>query len=456
MSITSILFLFIFLPLSLAVYYLANESAKEYVLLFVSLLFYAIGSVQYIVLFSISLFLTVLIGRTLHASKIPLLKKGLFLFGIVLSVGPLIFFKYAEQSNILLPLGISFYSFKAISYLADVYRDKAVLTDNPIHDALYLSFFAQIQSGPLTRYNDMAFAGCKKKLFIDGVTRFLIGFNKKILIADLLAKITTEIFNSPVESYSTAYAWLGSICYSLQLFYDFSGYSDMAIGISGMFGYRCMENFNYPYMTESVSKFWRRWHISLSEWFRDYIYIPMGGSRNQQKWKVYRNLFVVWFLTGLWHGTAWNYVAWGLGYFVIIAFERLSGFPDRFRTKTGKNLYRIVTLAFINFQWVMFRSRGFVNGVRYIKRMLILQSNKLADIRTMFLLKEYLFFIILGVGLCFPVVPWLRGKVLGGKTPDVSIVVYDVIVAVIVIAAFIWSLSFVVAGQNNPFAYANF
>lgn len=471
MSITSLIFLFVFLPLSLAIYYLANDAAKEYVLLFVSLLFYAIGSIQYIVLFVFSVLITVTIGRIIHAVRGDAVRKALLVFGIFLSLVPLIYYKYSDfvlitwgrifasevqPRNLLLPLGISFYTFKAISYLVDVYRDTAALAGNPVHDALYLSFFAQIQSGPLTRYNTMAVSGDKKQLFIDGAFRFLIGFNKKILIADLLAKITTEIFNTPVENYSTAYAWLGSICYSLQLFYDFSGYSDMAIGISEMFGYRCLENFNYPYMTESVSRFWRRWHISLSEWFRDYIYIPMGGSRNQQKWKVYLNLFVVWLLTGFWHGAAWNFVAWGLGYFVMIVFERLTGFPDRFRTKAGKMLYRIVTLAFINFQWVMFRSQGLVNGLRYIKRMLFLHSNELADIRTRFLLKEYLFFIILAVGLCFPVVPWLRKRVSDGKNSDASIVIYDTIVTVIALAAFIWSLSFVVAGQNNPFAYANF
>lgn len=220
-----------------------------------------------------------------------------------------------------------------------------------------------------------------------------------------------------------------------------------------MFGYSCMENFNYPYMTESVSKFWRRWHISLSEWFRDYIYIPLGGSRSKNKARVYFNLFVVWLLTGIWHGVAWNFVLWGLGYFVLIAFERLTGLPERFKTKIGKVLYRIFSLLFINFQWVMFNSKDVLGGMRFIKRMVLYQNNDLANVRTWFLLKDYAFFIIVAVVLCFPIVPWVRKKLVDKAA---AFKVFELVEYVVIIGAFIWALSFVVAGQNNPFAYANF
>ena len=469
MSITSMLFSFLFLPLALAIYYLSNESVKEYVLFIISLFFYSFGSTDYILLFLLSIGVTVLIGRTIANVESDIKKRGLLTIGIVFNVAFLFYFKYfnfsiatwaqitgneVELKEILLPLGISFYTFKAISYLADVYRGKAILEEDIVHDLLYLSFFSQIQSGPITRYNDCKrIDNSKSDIFSDGAIRFMIGFNKKVLIANVLANITNEIFNAPFESFSTSYAWFGSICYSLQLFFDFAGYSDMAIGITEMFGYSCMENFNYPYMTESVSKFWRRWHISLSEWFRDYIYIPLGGSRSKNKAKVYFNLLVVWLLTGIWHGAAWNFILWGLGYFVMIAFERVTGLPDKFKTSFGKVIYRVFSLLFINFQWVMFNSKDVIDGLRFIKRMVIYQSNDLANVRVLFLLKDNAFFIILAVVLCFPIVPWIRKKLIDRVA---AFKAFEVAEYSIIIAAFIWAISFVVAGQNNPFAYANF
>ena len=469
MSITSMLFVFLFLPLVIAIYHLSNESVREYVLFIISLVFYSLGSINYIFLFVISLAVTVLIGRTMANVEGDIKKRGLLVLGIVFNVAFLFYFKYfnfsiatwaqimgneVELKDRLLPLGISFYTFKAISYLADVYSGRAVLEDNPVHDLLYLSFFSQIQSGPITRYNN-----CKRtndsmsEIFSDGAIRFMIGFNKKVLIANVLANITNEIFNAPFESFSTSYAWLGSICFSLQLFFDFAGYSDMAIGITEMFGYSCMENFNYPYMTESVSKFWRRWHISLSEWFRDYIYIPLGGSRCKSKVKIYFNLFVVWLLTGIWHGASWNFVIWGLGYFVLIAFERATDVPDRFRTNIGKVIYRVLSLLFINLQWVMFNSKDVIDGLRYIKRMIFYQNNDLTNVRVLFLLKDYAFFIILAIVLSFPIVPWIRKKLIDREA---AFAAFEIVECIIIVAAFIWAISFVVAGQNNPFAYANF
>lgn len=470
MAITSMLFLFCFLPIALAIYYIANDEVKEYVLLALSLLFYSLGSLRYVMLFLIIIAITVALGRIISGSKNTVLRRLLLAAGILVNVSVLGYYKYTdfailtvnrvfkttiELRGLLLPLGISFFTFKAISYLADVYKGKAVIEKcSPIHDALYLSFFAQVQSGPLTRYSD-SFRVSKeeqKDLFSDGVWRFLIGFNKKILLANVLSNITTEIFSNGFENFSTPYAWLGSICYSLQLFYDFAGYSDMAIGISEMFGFRCMENFNYPYMTESVAKFWRRWHISLSQWFRDYIYIPMGGSRTKKKYQIYLNLFVVWLLTGIWHGASWNFVAWGLGYFVLIAFEKASGFPDKFRSKAGKILYRIFSLIFINCQWVLFRSNGFMHGLRFIKRMFIPAFNSAANMRTLFLIKDYFVFILFAVVLCFPVVPWIDKKLKSERERTL----YETVISIIVVMLFVWALSFVVSGQNNPFAYANF
>ena len=251
---------------------------------------------------------------------------------------------------------------------------------------------------------------------------------------------------------STLYLWLGAICYSMQLFYDFDGYSDMAIGLSEMFGYRCTENFDYPYMTESVAKFWRRWHISLSSWFRDYVYIPLGGSRCK-KWRTYFNLFAVWALTGIWHGAAWNFIFWGIGYFIVIAFERATGLPDRLKTRFGKFIYRVLALLFINFQWVIFRAASLQSGLSYIKRMVVYTPNTLADKRALFLMKDNWVFILVGILLCFPIVQYLEKKLESRKR---LLAIFHIVVGVIVVFGAVWSVSFIISGQNNPFAYANF
>ena len=471
MTFTSMLFLFLFLPISLAFYYLSNDRAREYVLLAISLLFYSLASLPYLGLLVVLTVVNVCLGRGIARSARGPVGTGLLTVGVLLNAGLLATFKYeklalslfggcfssAVQGNsILLPLGLSFFTFKSISYFADVYSGRAELAENPVHDALYLSFFAQIQSGPLTRYGDMTLISRGRldpALFSDGVFRFLVGFNKKVLLADVLAHITAEVFATPIAELSTGFAWLGSVCYSLQLFFDFAGYSDMAIGVSEMFGYPCMENFNYPYMTESVSRFWRRWHISLSSWFRDYIYIPLGGSRCREKWRVYCNLLAVWVLTGLWHGTKWNFVVWGLGYFAAISFERLTGLPEKLKSPVGRFLYRIPVLFFINFQWVMFNARGFRENLRFIAVMLSRQSNALLDSRAAFLLKDYGCPLALAVVLCFPLVPWLDRKL---KDRGKAHLLFEAVLALLVGAGFLWAVSFLVAGQNNPFVYANF
>ena len=470
MDITSLSFLFIFLPFSLVIAHLVGNRFIDFVLLILSLIFYSFGSFTYLSLFVGSIILTILLGRTLSKISNIWVKRILLIIGICIHIGILGYYKYTDFAiltissifhnpyplkNLVLPLGISFFTFKSISYLADAYTNTIQFEKNPIHDALYLSFFAQIVSGPLSRYNEMKPLEKeeRKQLFENGVYRFIIGFNKKILLANILFKITSEIFSTPLEQFSTSYAWLGSICFSLQLFFDFAGYSDMAIGITNMFGYRCQENFHFPYMTESISKFWRRWHISLSSWFRDYIYIPLGGSRTKKSYQVYFNLLAVWLFTGIWHGASWNFVAWGLGYFVMISFERFTNLPNRLQSKISKLIYRIFTLLFINFEWVLFNSPSLVNGLRYIKRMIIYTPNTLMSTRTLFLIKDYSFFLFFAILFSFPIVPWIESKV---QKNNVVKMVYDISYSIIVFILFVWAISFIISGQNNPFAYANF
>lgn len=458
---------FLFLPLALAFYYIAKEQYRVYILLAVSLIFYACGSYEYFCLLLFSVAVDIILGWGIAVLQDHKNWKRLLLFvGVLYNVAILGYYKYTDFAlltysrlihtepilkNLVLPMGLSFFTFKAISYLADIYTGKIAVKRNPAYAAVYLSFFAQIQSGPLSRYNDMWEKSFSQ--FSEGVYRFLIGFNKKILISNVLAAVTTETFAASPDQLSKSLAWLGSICYSLQLFFDFSGYSDMAIGIGMMFGYRCPENFYYPYMTESIAKFWRRWHISLGAWFRDYVYIPLGGSRVKSKGRLYFNLFAVWILTGIWHGASWNFVFWGLGYFLLIAFEKTTGWPEKFKSKIVKLLYRIAVLLIINFQWVIFRAEGIRAGLIYIKCMLFGSDNFLADRRALFLMKENWVFLLAGILLCFPFVPWLENKFEKNK---ISSIAWKLASTFTVAAMFLWALSFVVSGQNNPFAYANF
>ncbi|MCM1414992.1 MAG: hypothetical protein NC430_03590 [bacterium] len=274
-------------------------------------------------------------------------------------------------------------------------------------------------------------------------------------MANTLSNITTEVFTSDLAEISSAYAWLGAVCYSLQIFYDFAGYSDMAIGISEMFGYTCTKNFDYPYMTKSISQFWRRWHITLGAWFRDYVYIPLGGSRNKCKWRNYLNLLVVWTLTGIWHGASWNFVVWGLGYFILISVEKMLKLPDRLKKKPVLLLYRIITLLFINFQWVLFGMERLEDGIQLIERMIIYSDNPLMDSRVIFLLSDYGWFIAAAILFCFPVIPWLENR-LSQTDHAISHKIFDNSVAILTVVAFLWAVSFIVTGQNNPFVYANF
>lgn len=476
MAITDVSFIFFFLPAVIFFYYLANDKAKTYLLLGFSLFFYSCGSGKYFALLLFSLFFNILFGMGLRiCRKKKTLSISLLLIGVLYNVSILVYYKYFDfvlwnmnqlfgteyaLRQLVLPLGLSFFTFKAISYLADVYKGKVTETGQVAQIALYLSFFAQIQSGPLSRYGDMypvsAKNGRRRICYTDlseGIYRFIIGFNKKILLSNVLDKITQETFSANSSEMSVLFVWLGAVCYSMQLFFDFSGYSDMAIGISRMLGYGCPENFRYPYMTASISEFWRRWHITLGAWFRDYVYIPLGGSRVKNKCRLYFNLFAVWILTGIWHGAKWNFVFWGMGYFVFIAFEKGTGLPDRFKSRFAKIIYRIFSLLIINFQWVIFRANGLRAGLEYIKHMFYCPKNVLADARAMFLLRDYAPFLLVAVLLCFPVIPAIQR--LFEKT-KMGTLLWNIALAVVNVVLFIWALSYIVAGQNNPFTYANF
>ena len=479
MATTDVVFVFIFLPVSLLTLAF-RPNLQKYVLLLLSLFYYACGSPKHFVLLLGMLVLNVGLAYIIGMMR----EKGwekrwsllALVIGICLNAGVLIYYKYVDfvtaginqvfgttigARDLLLPMGISFFTFKAISLLIDVYRGTVVLKKNPVYGALYLSFFGQIVSGPICRYNEFYEKTEGKSnrkavwdMFTDGGYLFVKGFIKKVLLANILSLIVVEVLAMNLEETSAPLLWLGAISYSLQLYYDFSGYSDMAIGIGRMFGISCPKNFDYPYITKSVSEFWRRWHITLGAWFRDYIYIPLGGSRVDSRARLYFNLFVVWILTGIWHGANWTFIFWGVGYFVAIAFEKTFGLPGKLTSKWSRVLYRIATLAFINFQWVIFNSADLITGLRYIKHMLFGYGYDLANARTWILLKEYGVVLAFAILFAVPVIPKLKEYIASkGEFKDR---IAEAIMGIVMILLFICALSFVIAGQNNPFLYGNF
>uniref|UniRef100_UPI003FF0F844 MBOAT family O-acyltransferase n=1 Tax=Lachnospira sp. TaxID=2049031 RepID=UPI003FF0F844 len=242
------------------------------------------------------------------------------------------------------------------------------------------------------------------------------------------------------------------MCYSLQLYYDFSGYSDMAIGIGKIFGFNCKQNFNYPYMTKSISEFWRRWHISLGSWFKDYVYFPLGGSRVKSKMKLYFNLLVVWLLTGIWNGANWNFILWGFIFFIFIALEKTFNIPQKLN-KLGSVLYRIFCLFIINIQWVLFNSSTIKNAFKYILRMFSKKGDVIYNHRASVLLSEYWMFILIAIIFSMPVLPWINNL---KKKSKILEIIIDLLMVLIIVLCFIWAVTFIITGQNNPFMYANF
>ncbi|MBS4057055.1 MAG: MBOAT family protein [Bacteroidales bacterium] len=376
MLFSSPVFLFFFLPVVLLGYYLIWTKARNYFLLLASLVFFAWGGVSYASLILISITFNFLFGKGIGLTRENGKSRIFLIVGVTVNLLFLGVFKYADfiienlnlmsdvlnfkpikDPGIVLPVGISFYTFQAMSYLIDVYRRETEVQHNPFNLGLYIALFPQLIAGPIVRYHDIANQINERTHDISGFSyglrRFILGLGKKVLLANNMGAIADIAFGTSIDQLSGSLAWLGLITYALQIYLDFSGYSDMAIGLGKMFGFTFLENFNYPYISRSIKEFWRRWHISLSTWFRDYLYIPIGGSRIS-KWRTYLNLLLVFFVTGLWHGASWSFVLWGFvhGFFLII--ERLSG--ERFPGVLWRPLQHTYTLFVALMAWVLFRA----------------------------------------------------------------------------------------------------
>jgi alginate O-acetyltransferase complex protein AlgI len=375
MVFASPVFLFLFLPTTLAAYYIAPVRWRNGVLLVASLVFYAWGEAVYLPLVLASVAFNYAIGSAIGRTEAARARKRWLIFGVVGNLAALAVFKYANftvanvntlapilamtpvaLAAIPLPLGISFFTFHAISYVVDVYKRNASHERNLPRFALYILLFPQLIAGPIIRWRDIAAQlPARAQRIADlsyGVRRFVVGLGKKVIIANTLGQVADQIFALPVAELTTPLAWLGIICYTLQIYFDFSGYSDMAIGLMRMFGFRILENFNYPYIARSIREFWRRWHISLSNWFRDYLYVPLGGNRRGER-RAYTNLVIVFLLCGLWHGASWPFVLWGAWHGLFLVAERAG--LDRLLARMPW-LAHVYTLLVVMGGWVLFRS----------------------------------------------------------------------------------------------------
>lgn len=458
MVFSSISFLFFFLPLLLLVYFSIPKKFRNYVLLLFSLIFYFFGEKWYVVLLLLSCLINYICG--LFMEKVE--KKICLIIGLVINIGILFYFKYANffidnfasvfkldsfSLNVILPLGISFFTFQNISYLIDVYRNDVSSQKNFFTYCTYITLFPQLVAGPIVRYKDVCSElddRCEGfKLFSDGVNRFIMGLAKKVLIADTLYNVYSSIM---IGSMTVLSYWLVAICFTLQIYYDFSGYTDMAIGLGKMFGFNFRENFDYPLISSSITEFWRRWHMSLSSFFRDYVYIPLGGNRCSFI-KNIRNIFVVWLLTGFWHGADWNFIFWGLYFFVFLIFEKY--FLKKY-LKSGL-VSHIYTFVVVLISFVIFSISDLnVLGI-YLKGLFGIGSS-LINSESIFYLKNnlvILFVAFLGMGPLFKnlVIRLKKGKL--NKVIDVVGIIYIFLI-------FMLSVARIISSTFNPFIYFRF
>ena len=463
--------MYLFLPICLLLYFILHGiKARNYLLLVMSLLFYAWGEPKWIILMIVTTLIDYGAGLLVDQYRGQKLAKWALAGSVVITLSFLAVFKYLGFFNqnlnqifgaelptqiFNLPIGISFYTFQAITYVVDVYRGKAQVQRSYANLLLYVALFPQLIAGPIVRYTDIAAQHHNREMtlpgFSKGITRFVTGLGKKVLLANIAGQVATSLIGGDLSKASVLGAWLGIFAYTFQIYFDFSGYSDMAIGLGHMFGFTYVENFNYPYISKSITEFWRRWHISLSTFFRDYVYIPLGGNRRHQL----RNMFIVWALTGLWHGASWNFVLWGLYYFVFLAIEKL--FLGKFLEKLPAVVGHAYALFIIVVGWVFF----YFDDVSRLGQMLKLMfgfSGQAGVLPTdTVLLKNHLVFFLVAIIACIPVSKLVKALLIrfSRKGPvqeslaGAAGILYDV-------ALLFFSTAALVGASYNPFLYFRF
>ena len=483
MVFSSPLFLFLFMPVVLTVYAaLPGLRLRNFWLLLMSLAFYAWGQVDFVLLLLASTFMNYGLGLWVERSEDVTRRKVAVAVAVLVNIGLLSFFKYANfvagQFNSLLhffgigplnaphiplPIGISFFTFHALSYVIDIYRRKWKAATDPKDVALYIFFFPQLIAGPILRWSaigpQLVQRTFSRDKFAEGVRRFVGGLAKKVLIANAVALPADQIFSLPANELSTSVAWFGALCYTLQIYFDFSGYSDMAVGLGKMFGFTFIENFQFPYISQSIREFWRRWHISLSTWFRDYLYIPLGGNRVSPR-RNHLNLVIVFFLCGLWHGASWTFVAWGLyhGIFLVLERTRLGVVLEKF-PRPLRHLYAILVVMM---GWVLFRADTFGGARHFFAALFNLGHATAAQPLARYTSNEVLWALAIGILFSGPL--WTRIKStcekLEALAPAICRPVVQIFGAVLEIASIVVLLlissAWLAGGTYNPFIYFRF
>lgn len=464
MLFSSITFIYYFLPIVIGLYFIVPKVMRNYILLIASIVFYSWGEPVYVFLMIFSgvfnYFMAIDIARDKTKGKSG---KFTLVFTIVVNLFILSFFKYfgflmdsinsvigtdINYTALALPIGISFYTFQALSYILDVYWGKVKIQQNIMKFCLYLALFPQLIAGPIVKYKDIDDQLDDRQVsmekFGNGVIRFILGLSKKVIIANNVGAIYTTVTSLGNDNLSILTGWIGIIAYTLQIYFDFSGYSDMAIGLGKMFGFEFMENFNYPYISRSVTEFWRRWHMSLSTWFKEYLYIPLGGNRV----KVHRhilNLLIVWGLTGLWHGASWNFVFWGTYYGVLLILEKY--LYGKYIEKAPSWISHIYTMLIVSIGWVFFSSDTLSDGFQYVGMLFGAGSLPIANAYTLYLIKTSGILIVLAAIISTPM-PLKQFRLFSKR--------HGILGLIIIFMLLIVSTAYLIFSSYNPFLYFRF
>lgn len=466
MVFSNTLFIYLFLPLNLLIYFLVKDiKAKNITLLVFSLIFYSWGEPKWIILLLFTSIINYYAGIFIEKNKDTKKSKKWLIYSIIINLCSLLIFKYTafifeninELFNLAIkipdipfPLGISFYTFHVISYTVDVYKGHVKAQKSYYKFLLYISLYPQLVAGPIVRYSQVEDEIDYRESSIDnindGINRFIVGLGKKVLIANVAGKLVEQYMNSNLYDLTVVGAWLGIVMFTIQMYFDFSGYSDMAIGLGKIFGFKYLENFNYPYISKSATEFWRRWHISLGSFFRDYVYIPLGGNKKN----MVANLFIVWLLTGIWHGASWNFIVWGLYFGIIIYFEKK--FILKILNRIPKIVSHIYLLIVVVSGWTIFYFTNLTDSIKYLKIMFGLSNNSIINTETKLEIVNNIFWIILALIGTTPILPYIKRKLLE-KDREYILTILVVIINVMIL---ILSTAMLIGDSYNPFLYFRF
>ena len=462
MLFSSIIFIYFFIPLLILVYFITPKKYRNIPLLIFSLIFYFLGEPKYIIILILCCTINYYISKLMVHKKYKKHKKKLLLLALIYDIGQLLYFKYTDffitninnifnldlsLLHVIMPIGISFFTFQIIAYIADVYKGVHKPSKNLLDFTMYVSLFPQLIAGPIVRYADVEKEITKRETnfnkFSEGIKRFVIGLAKKVLLANVLGEFAGLLVEETVLS-----AWLKPILFTLQIYFDFSGYSDMAIGLGLMLGFHFLENFNYPLIAKSITDFWRRWHMSLSSWFRDYVYIPLGGNR-VSKLKWIRNLFIVWFLTGFWHGANWNFIIWGLYFGTLLVIEKFLLGKLLEKTKIIKYIY---TSIIVIISFLIFSVETVPEIITNLKNMFLLSDIPFTSLETNYYLRSYIVLLIISIIGATPLFKIIIGKL---KETKLKIVI-DILEPIYLISLLLLCTAFLIDASFNPFLYFRF